>query len=209
MPNYVHVYGYWAVAHSEDEEISHYEMLHAYQMDDGFYYIFFGSYENNSEDSTRPGLYQKVTDDFTYISYPEGEEVGQERVVEKESLSRMEDLINKSLVPVLSGKGPLTPPKPTHQHTRVIIPGDEKTMKFDINEADNDMVKLIKEAVNDKCITFGDYYVHFDSRNTGYNMFYGLQTRHRISWNYVLKWAEVLDLEVDVRLVPKKRKRVE
>jgi hypothetical protein len=81
-------------------------------------------------------------------------------------------------------------------------------LRFEINEKDDKIVKGLKEEVNKKEITFKDI------SNVGerlgevgydYNLVYSLKTRHSIQYSSLVKWSNILNMNIEVNFVPKNR----
>jgi len=78
---------------------------------------------------------------------------------------------------------------------------DGKILKYVIFDEDDDMVKLIKETINEKNITLQEVYNTIGTEGSGWNLVYGLRTRHSISYEGMEKWANVLDMKIEIKLI--------
>jgi len=80
---------------------------------------------------------------------------------------------------------------------------DNDFLYYEINDKDNKIVRLIKELVNSSKITMDDLYNKIQDRSKAYNLNYGLRTRHSMKIDIVERWADVLNMNVEVTLVDK------
>lgn len=77
-------------------------------------------------------------------------------------------------------------------------------LKFEINENDDIMVKLIKERINDSLITMNDVYEKYE--NEGYNLYYGLLNRNTITLKSLEKWCNITNSEFEFIIKAKEKK---
>jgi hypothetical protein len=197
--------GYWAPLHGPEAE--EYELMHAYEMGDGKPYIFLGPISEGAG----PGLYQNEDESMSYVQYPDDE--GEQYYVEERGpLTREEEILNGTLRMLMMGGPVSVRPMKVHRDSsgttrRVPAEEDGPPIEFEFGDDDDDVVRMIKEHVNARLITLEEFYSHFDNRNSGYNVLYGLRTRPTITYPYVCRWAEILGMDVDIRFLPRKRKR--
>jgi hypothetical protein len=72
---------------------------------------------------------------------------------------------------------------------------------FESHEDDDVMVQEIKRAVNEAQITLDQIYAKV-TRATGWNYYYSVLTRHKTTMESFQAWAELLEMETVVKLVP-------
>jgi len=70
-----------------------------------------------------------------------------------------------------------------------------KVVRFDIYDEDDDMVRLLKEVINEKNVML--------YRVENYNLINSLKNRHSISFNSFLEWCDVLNMSAEISLVEK------
>jgi hypothetical protein len=78
----------------------------------------------------------------------------------------------------------------------------DEVLRFDADIKDDDMVRVLKEAINLGRLTVRDV---SEGVAGGYNLVYGLRKRHSIKYESLLKWCELLRLKPDIRLLPIQR----
>ena len=78
-------------------------------------------------------------------------------------------------------------------------------LKFEINEEDDIMVRLIKERINDSFITMNDVYEKYE--NEGYNLYYGLLRRNTITLKSLEKWCNITNSEFEFIIKAKDEKK--
>jgi len=76
-------------------------------------------------------------------------------------------------------------------------------LNYSINEDDSKIVKMIKEIVNSSNLSMEDIYDKIKDKSKAYNLIYGLRTRKSLKMDIVERWAEILDMEVEVNFVNK------
>ena len=168
-------------------------------------YIFRGDYEENISEQV-PGLYINQEGIYIIVEYPEGESVSSESIVFKE-LSRMETLKNNMKKIKLNNENPIInrkSDKAKRKSSELDKEKNSEVLVYDIEDENDDIVRLIKETVNEKEITYAYIYSRCSSNNEGYNLIYGLRTRNSISFSSANKWANILDMELQIVLVEKK-----
>lgn len=75
-------------------------------------------------------------------------------------------------------------------------------IRFEINDDDDLMVRLIKERINEVSITMNDVYEMYPTE--GYNLYYGLLNRNTITFKSLQKWCEITNSEFDMVIRDKK-----
>lgn len=75
-------------------------------------------------------------------------------------------------------------------------------IRFEYTDEDSDLMVLLKDLVNNAEITYNDVYDKFD-RRLGWNMIHSIR-KGQISWERFKKWTEVLDVEAEIIIKPKK-----
>jgi hypothetical protein len=75
----------------------------------------------------------------------------------------------------------------------------DEALRFEPDDADDDMVRALKVAVNASRLSVRDV---SEGLSGGYNLVYGLRKRHSIKYESMLKWCEILRLRAEFRLVP-------
>lgn len=86
------------------------------------------------------------------------------------------------------------------------VPGrlsSDEILYFEIHEKDDDMVKVLKDAINQARVTVRDA---CDSISGGYNLVYGLRKRHSVKFDSLEKWCKFLRLKINLSLTPVERK---
>jgi len=168
---------------------------------DDIIYAFRGKYDED----TNAGIY--IEDgDFVIVEYTEGEEVTMDDVVDKE-LSNVDSLFNnigkmadqKKKSGKKTTKSSSSKTKPKRRKTNKRISKDEVIL-MELYPEDDDMVRLLKETINDEGITMQDIYDKFSDDSNGYNLYYGLTTRSTISYKSIVKWCEVLNKEFNMSI---------
>jgi hypothetical protein len=80
-----------------------------------------------------------------------------------------------------------------------------KPLRFEIFKDDSKVVKHLKEIINDNNVFHEDVYEKIGNKSSGYNLIYGLRTRTAISFENVERWADILNMDIDVQLVSKSK----
>jgi hypothetical protein len=200
----IRIGGFWAPAHPASEGSESYEDFHAYEMPDGKWYLMVGHYDHHSERHSRTGLYRTEEGGYTYIEWPEGQN-GHEPT-ERGPLTREERIVNDSVRMMMLGPPDLSPPsQPQTGQPAKEADEDSPVLEFTADASDDPVVAMIKDAVNAHGLTLEEFYSHFDSRTSGYNMLYGLQTRPTITFKYLRKWADILDSDLEIKFARRKR----
>jgi len=74
-------------------------------------------------------------------------------------------------------------------------------IRFEINDEDDLMVRLIKERINECNITMNDVYEKYPTE--GYNLYYGLLNRSTITFKSLQKWCEITNSEFEMSIKDK------
>lgn len=189
---------------------NHEEMVigEAYVLDNSVY-IYKGLYDENlTPKQTKNGLYYDANEEAYIVT--DDSDLSVDDIVDTlgsilnniKKMSTVRNDIKKSSTKSSSSKS-----KRDSSASRKKLPAGKRTRRDDIlnmtiNENDNLLVKLIKEAINSSNITMNDIYKEHDA--DGYNLFYGLSTRNNLQWESFEKWCAILDMEYDVILQKKK-----
>jgi len=70
-------------------------------------------------------------------------------------------------------------------------------LKYDINDNDDDMVRLVKQLINERELLVSEVI-----EKVKYNLVYGLRKRNSINYSSFLIWADFLRLKAEVTLKP-------
>lgn len=202
MANYIKIDGILIeVLDIKENEI--YTINKAYKYENAIY-VFRGKFEIGEY---RPGLYMDDNDELVYIEYDEGKEITEKNIIKRE-LNNIEELLNnaKKLKDKENVKKPKkesisNPNRSTSSTLGRPKNKSEEPIIYEIYDEDDDMVRLIKEAVMDKGITMQDVYNKFESNNEGYNLIYGLRVRNSLSFSTAQKWADILGMKIEITLV--------
>jgi len=101
--------------------------------------------------------------------------------------------------------------KKSANHIKTSIPVSEKistridpnkVFRIELHEEDDEMVQVIKEAINIRELTFSQISSH---PHYSYNLLYGLKTRKSIKFSSFKKWAKILNLKIIIQLLPKEK----
>ena len=80
-------------------------------------------------------------------------------------------------------------------------------LKYSHRDGDDEIVRMLKDAINSKGLHYQDVYDASLSNNSGYNLIYGLKNRSSITYESILKWAKILEMEIKIVLIPKKERK--
>jgi hypothetical protein len=191
----------------ESDDIESYEVDKAYIIEDEVF-VYRGLYEKGD---ITPGLYVDETGEMFVIAYDEGDEKTIADVKEKAERAKrklpagLNDLLNDIK----------STPKEERQRSKRSVEEDDDDdsskvkhrstgpLRYDVNPDDDDMVRLIKETINEKDMTMQEVYEKSASNNAGYNLIYGLRKRNTLTYDSFLKWAEILGMRAEIRLIEK------
>jgi hypothetical protein len=201
---YVVIDGVYIPVNMNDEgDYSNYKLGEAYVFGDDVY-INKGI---SSDDVQEPGLYISEDDGEPFIIEYEGDKSLTVKDIVTKQMDKKENLLNS----IMS-----LPKSDSTKKRRVTSDDDDdedgksrrksdnnKFLGYEVSDDDDDIVRLLKETVNEKQITMQDVYDKSESDQAGYNLIYGLRQRNSISYNSVLKWAKILDMDVRITLVDK------
>lgn len=173
-----------------------------YKHEDGNFYQFINEIDDESN-AKKPGFYL-LNDEFIIVEYNGKQKAYTEEDVVKEEKKKVDILKNitsnkEKKIPVAvtppttSYMNPFTKPSRSRSSTSSDI------IQYNIEEDDDDMVRVLKETINDKHITMNDVYMRF-GQGKGWNLIYGLRMRHTISLSCFNEWADMLDMEVKITL---------
>jgi hypothetical protein len=190
---YVEIEGFLAKVAPEDAE--EYVVGDAYDDGEGTLYLFLGSYEENSRDGERPGIYEHEGEPVC-IEYPEGERITAEMAVSM-TMSHGEAVLNtakknKALKGVRQPKAESTRYEDNSNSEEI---SQSSFLYYEPKEDDPPVIALLKETINAARITYKDVYRHFN-KTKGYNLIYGLRERSKITLESIENWAIVLDVEL-------------
>jgi hypothetical protein len=170
------------------------------------YYMYYGK----QEEQEKPGIY--LNDDesnFVVVSYrKDNYTFNEDNIIDIEDNS---DIFKINEAPHVEEEPEVEKPKkePKEKIKRKSVNRERKYNRDDIlflevKLEDSDMVRLIKEKLNERKITL-DYIYKIEGNANGYNLFYGLQTRNNLRWDAFLKWCDILEVEPVLSLIDKKQ----
>jgi hypothetical protein len=96
-------------------------------------------------------------------------------------------------------------PRKTNQPRKTSVNGRikrDEILNININDEDSELVRIIKEIVNNNHITLNFIYSKHkkEDESDAYNKFYGLISRSEMSWNIFKSWLAMFDLGFEIRI---------
>jgi hypothetical protein len=185
------------------DDINMLKIGEAYIDEDESVYVFRGDYQENVSDNI-PGMYINSDGELLIVEYPLNQKKTVKNIINKK-LSKKEEIFNMAnKISQIEKTKSKTKPKKTESNNEEKGRNSSQVLIFDIADENDDLVRLIKETANERGLTYSDIYDKCDSNNAGYNLIYGLRTRHTMSFESARKWANILDMELNITLVEKK-----
>jgi hypothetical protein len=72
------------------------------------------------------------------------------------------------------------------------------SIQYEINENDNELVRIIKENINSSKISLQDLYERVGNQSKAYNLFYGLSNRQTITYEKFCQWMKLLNCKHEI-----------
>ena len=171
--------------------------------EDGCFYQFINEIYDESE-ARKPGFYL-LDENFIIVPYTGKQKKYTEEDVKKEETNKLAGILKG--IKTTEKKVPVAVPAASTSYNNPFAKTSSRTrssnssdiLSYVIDDDDDDMVRVLKETINEKHITMNDLYSRF-GQGKGWNLIYGLRMRHTISLACFNEWAEVLDMEVKITL---------
>ena len=177
------------------DEVEYLEEGKAYSFEDGNIYAYYGKLQDGKDNP--PGLYLDDNDDIVLLEYLEGSEITLDKVMDRKQYEEFMDKIHKlkdaSVMAEIQRKKEDT--LPTNQRKR-------NPLHFEISPNDDDVVRLLKQAINSKNITLQDVCKAIGNDSRGINLVNSIRkTKGGITYKTLLAWCKVLNMRAEFKLV--------